>query len=221
MEPEVIFCDNHVLLLNKPAGLLTQPNQTTADSLEAWGKRYLKERFKKPGNVFLEAVHRLDRPVSGLVLFARTSKALRRLQEAQREDTFQKEYLALVEGSVSDGEYTDHLEHGEGRAFRSQNGKLSCLKFRALKKQRDYTLVQVTLLTGRYHQIRVQFASRGHPVLGDRKYGSSHTSKTLFLHHHAFTFPHPISGERSTYYAPLPASWTAYIGSPLARSFQS
>ncbi|MCH9627669.1 MAG: Ribosomal large subunit pseudouridine synthase C [Chlamydiales bacterium] len=221
MDPEVIFCDNHLLLLNKPAGLLTQPNQTTSSSLEAWGKQYLKKRFEKPGNVFLEAVHRLDRPVSGLVLCARTSKALSRLQQAQRENLFQKEYLALVEGSVSDGEFTDCLEHGDRRAFVSTKGKLSRLKFRALKKIRDYTLVQVTLLTGRYHQIRVQFASRGHPILGDHKYGSTHASKTLFLHHYAFTFPHPISGETLTYSAALPPSWSTYVGSTFARSSHS
>jgi len=190
---EILYCDNHLLVLNKPAGLLTQPNQTSADSLEAFGKRYLKERFNKPGNVFLEAVHRLDRPVSGVVLFARTSKALSRLHDSQRNGLFQKHYLAIAEGDLDNGELIDHLKHDERRAAIDPNGKLCHLKYRALKNMSDYTLLKISLKTGRYHQIRAQFANRGHPLLGDRKYGSNSSFDTLFLHHLSLQIPHPIT----------------------------
>ncbi len=195
MEPEVLFCDNHILVLNKPAGMLTQPNQTSADSLEAFGKLYLKERFNKPGNVFLEAVHRLDRPASGIVLFARTSKALSRLQKSQREGLFQKEYLAKAEGELTSGELIDFLRHDSNRAVIDPNGKRCHLKYEAIKSTREYTLLRISLYTGRYHQIRAQLAHKGHPLMGDQKYGSRFPRETFYLCHKKLSFPHPISGE--------------------------
>ncbi len=220
-DPEILYCDNHLLVLNKPAGLLTQPNGTGSDSLEAFGKRYLKVRFSKPGNVFLEAVHRLDRPVSGVVLFARTSKALTRLHDAQRQGLFQKEYLALAEGKLGEGEWVDYLRHDANRAVADPSGKRCQLKYRALKNSRNYTLVKIILKTGRYHQIRAQFAYRGHPLVGDRKYGSSISNETLFLHHFSLGFPHPVTGELLAITAPLPPPWAPFVDASLAsRAFQ-
>lgn len=207
MEPEIIYCDNHLLVLNKPAGLLTQPNQTASDSLEAFGKCYLKERFNKPGNVFLEAVHRLDRPVSGIVLFARTSKALSRLNEAQRQGHFLKEYLALAEGNLSSGEWIDYLRHDSNRAVADPNGKRCRLTFNSLQQKDRCTLVKIVLETGRYHQIRAQFALRGHPLVGDKKYGSSISTEMLFLHHCTLGFSHPVTGEHLKFSALPPPYW--------------
>ena len=191
----ILFCDNHLLIMAKPAGLLTQPNESGEDSLEAQGKRYVKERFAKPGNVFLEAVHRLDKPVSGIVLFARTSKALSRLQKSQREGAFEKKYHALVEGTVTKGEWIDYLRHDDFRAVIDPAGKRCCLHYEALETDKETTLVEITLLTGRYHQIRAQCAHHGHPIVGDVKYDSKRKSSRLMLHHAHLTFPHPISGE--------------------------
>lgn len=196
---EILFCDNHLLVVNKPAGLLSQPDASDSPSIEELAKAYLKERFQKPGNVFLEAVHRLDRPVSGILVFARTSKALSRLNQAQREGVFQKEYLALVEGLLADeGELVDHLRHDAHLAVADPAGKECRLTYSVIEKRGDCTLLRVKLKTGRYHQIRAQFALRGHPVVGDRKYGSSTLSDLLFLHHNRLSFPHPISGEVQT-----------------------
>lgn len=200
---EILYCDNHLLVVNKPAGLLSQSDASGSSSMEELAKAYLKERFRKPGNVFLEAVHRLDRPVSGILLFARTSKALSRLNQAQREGLFQKEYVVLVEGALSEeGELVDYLRHDAHLAVVDPAGKECRLTYSVIKKKGDSTLLRVKLKTGRYHQIRAQFAFRGHPVVGDRKYGSQTASDVLFLHHHMFSFPHPISGEVLTFQSP-------------------
>lgn len=196
----ILYCDNHLLVLDKPAGMLTQPNDSDDDSLEALGKQYLKDRFHKPGNVFLEAVHRLDRPVSGVVLFARTSKALSRLNQLQREGRFYKEYIAKVEGDLSDGEFVDYLKHVDHRAVIDPTGKRCHLTFEVLK---DEGLVRILLRTGRYHQIRAQFAHHGYPILGDQKYGGD-PAERLFLHHHLLRFPHPISDEILSIRSSLP-----------------
>ncbi len=207
MDPEVLYCDNHLLVLEKPAGMLTQPNESEDDSLEAFGKRYLKERFSKPGNVFLEAVHRLDRPVSGVVVFARTSKALSRLNKAQREGLFHKRYIACVEGNLSDGEFVDYLLHDSHRAVVDPKGKRCVLHYHVLEHKDGMTLVEIDLKTGRYHQIRAQFAHNGHPIVGDVKYGSKREAKRVLLQHHILQAPHPISGEILTFKAKNDLDW--------------
>lgn len=212
-EGRVLFCDNHVLVLGKPAGLLTQPNESDDPSLELMGKLWLKEKFQKPGNVFLHALHRLDRPVSGIVLFARTSKALSRLNQSLRELRFQKEYLALVEGEFPEKEGTleHYLERGDFITTpvekENPNGKKSLLTFERLQIKNNFTFLKIKLLTGRYHQIRAQFAAEGYPVLGDGKYGSKNPSKHLFLHHTRLSFPHPVSQEILSFESPMPSAW--------------
>jgi len=210
---EIVYVDNHILVLNKPAGMLTQPNDTDDLSLESWGKSWLKERFQKQGNVFLTAVHRLDRPVSGLVLFARTSKALSRLNEAQRNQQFYKEYCALTEGRFA--EHSGALEHDLKRSAycsyvvdkKSSGTKKCLLTYHALQNFKGCTLLKITLQTGRYHQIRVQLAAAGHPIFGDQKYGSKQASEFLFLHHALLVFPHPITQEQVQCRAPFPLHW--------------
>lgn len=203
---EPLFCDNHLLVAEKPAGLLTQPNPEGREaSLEALAKAWVKERYQKPGNVYLHAVHRLDRPVSGLVLFARTSKALTRLNEEMRQGKIEKLYLAEVEGALEgEGRLKHFLVHGEHRSRISTpqdlQAKEARLTFRVVKKTQRGTLVEVKLETGRYHQIRAQLAAIGHPVVGDARYGAKPLKEgVIHLHSAGLSFLHPTTGERVTF----------------------
>lgn len=192
-----IFSDNHVLVLEKPAGISTQPE------FHEMAKAYIKEKHQKPGNVFLEPIHRLDKPVSGMVLFARTSKALKRLNGFMRERQIKKKYLAWVEGNIeAEGTLTHTLSHGNFRALVDKEGKLAVLHYRLLEKKRGNSLVEIDLETGRYHQIRAQFSAIGHPVLGDQKYGAKGKREKIALHHHVLSFPHPITNEILTCQCP-------------------
>ncbi len=198
---EILFCDNHLLVVSKPAGLSTQPHEGADSSLLDLAKAWIKEEFQKPGNVFLEPVHRLDRPVSGLVLFARTSKALSRLQQMMREHQIEKTYFAWVEGELPEnqGVLEHFLVHDEHRARvvsashpQGKQARLSYIK-RAQKQARS--LLEIHLETGRYHQIRAQFSALGFPILGDLKYGSSSSLKNqrIALHSGRLKFLHPVT----------------------------
>ncbi|MCK5805224.1 MAG: RluA family pseudouridine synthase [Lentisphaeria bacterium] len=214
---EILFVDNHLLAVAKPPGLVTQPSGHHRDSLEIRAKRWLQKRFQKPGNVFLEAVHRIDRLASGVVLFARTSKALSRLNASVRERKVAKVYLALVEGRMSppSDRLVHWLRHGDHRAEVAERGaraaRESVLEYRCVAEVGDRTLLEVQLLTGRYHQIRVQLSEVGYPVAGDQLYGGGKTSGGLgiALHHWRLTVPHPTLGETVEMVAPLPdtAPW--------------
>jgi 23S rRNA pseudouridine1911/1915/1917 synthase len=208
MPIDVVYVDNHVLVVNKPAGLLTQPSGTTQDNLEDQAKAWIKEHYQKPGNVFLHAIHRLDKPVSGLVLFARTSKALSRLQESMRNKNTRKFYQALVTKKPSplEGDLENTLTHGDHKSeVDAEEGKLSTLHYRFIKDHPPYYLVEIELDTGRYHQIRAQFAHAGMPIVGDVKYGSSEyfNKDTIALHHWRMEFPHPVTGELLSFQKPL------------------
>lgn len=188
-------------MLNKPNGIATQPD------LEEWGKKYLNRPY-------LHAVHRLDKSASGIVVLAKTSKALSRLQKGMREGDFKKTYLVIVEGKLNEkeGELEDFLVHDSFRARVSHKhdklAKYSHLSYKVLKDKDDLSLVEVALTTGRYHQIRVQFSSRGYPVLGDKKYGSKVDFKGgIALHHKHLVFTHPITHEILSLEAPLFSSW--------------
>lgn len=177
-DPEIQFCDNHLLVAVKPAGWLTQPDESGRESLEVFAKEWVKKKYQKPGNVFLHCIHRLDRPVSGLVLFARTSKALSRLNEMSRNQEIQRIYTAEVEGILSQKRAVlDHyLIHGDYKALVSKpshpEAKRALLSY-IVKEERDHsTVVSIELDTGRYHQIRAQFGAIGHPIVGDEKYGA-------------------------------------------------
>lgn len=191
---EPIFCDNHLLVLEKPAGIATQPD------FHENAKIWVKEHFRKPGNVFLEPIHRLDKPVGGLILFARTSKALTRLNEAMRERRIRKFYLAWVEGTIDEEGTLEHsLRHGNFRAHIDPNGKKAILHFKRLEVKKNASLVEIELETGRYHQIRAQFAAIGHPILGDQKYGAKERRENIALHHHKFIISHPVSKKEITF----------------------
>ena len=212
----VLYEDNHLLALNKPAGLPTMGVTADRDSLLVQAKEYIKERYQKPGNVYLGAMSRLDAPVSGVVLFARTSKAAARLTEQFRTRAVEKIYWALVEGEVDPaaGQLTDLMRADERhrRMHRTatpgsgtQEARLSYRRITALPAG---TLVEVRLETGRKHQIRVQMSGRGWPVLGDRKYGSSKSFPAgIALHSRRLFFTHPTRDERIELVAPLPAPW--------------
>lgn len=196
-----LFEDNHLLVLNKPAGLLTQPSGTEQESLEQQAKAWLKAIYHKPGNVFLEAIHRLDKPVSGIVVFGKTSKALSRLNASMRAKQAHKIYWAWVEGMMplDEGDLEHFLLHDDFHAKvvagDHPGGKAARLTYRVLQRKKERTLVEIELATGRYHQIRLQLAAAGHPIWGDRKYGGLQTyeSGAIALHHRRLELPHPIS----------------------------
>lgn len=204
MNFQIVYEDNHILVLNKPAGLLTQSDATGQTSLEEYVKEWIKQRDQKKGNVFLHAVHRIDKPVSGLVLFAKTSKALSRLNVQMRDKHMEKVYLAYVEGEglPDEGELEHTLIHGEHRAELTHKddprGKRAHLYFSVIKRETQKTLVKIKLTTGRYHQIRCQFLAISHPIMGDVKYGASmpYSKEAIALHHTSFSIIHPTTQER-------------------------
>ncbi len=224
----ILFEDNHCLAVAKPAGLLTQGVPPGIPTLEAMVKAYLKERYGKPGNVYLGIPHRLDRPVSGVVLFARNSKAAGRLAEQFQTHQVRKLYWALVEGVVepAEGAWEDWLLKLPEQA-RSQRvepdtpgAKRAVLHYRRLEVGPDWTLLEIEPQTGRMHQIRVQAASRGWPIFGDALYGATRPfgppaelprDRVIALHARSLTFLHPIRYEPMTVAADLPESWAGQM----------
>ena len=199
---KIIYSDNHILVVLKPHGLCTQPD------LSELAKAYVKEKYQKKGEVFLHPIHRLDKDVSGIVIFARTSKALTRLNEQQRERKIKKNYVAEVEGVLEESEGVLHhyLRHGSFKAEvvnkSAERAKSAQLSFKVLQRKEKSTILNIDLLTGRYHQIRAQFSAIGHPVLGDQKYGSLFKSEKLHLHHERVEFFHPVKKEKMIFESP-------------------
>ena len=197
---ESIYLDNHLLALFKPAGLATQPD------FHEWAKQWVKKRFSKPGGVFLEPIHRLDKPAEGIVLFARTSKALSRLNLLIRAHQIEKTYRARIQGHLKEKQgILDHfLFHDDFRAqvvFETHpEAKKAILFYHVLEENEKTTLIEISLKTGRYHQIRAQFSHMGHPILGDKKYGSSHNwqNEGIALCHTQMRLVHPVTHELLT-----------------------
>lgn len=198
----LLYEDNHLVIINKPAGLLTQKGEGQELSATEYVKEYLKQKYSKSGEVFLHAIHRLDRCTSGIVIFAKSSKALERMNKASRENKLQKIYYAAVEGTnlPQEGSLTHYLLHGDHKAIvvdaSHPQGKRCCLTYKTVSVQKESTLVAINLETGRYHQIRAQFAAYGHPVVGDAKYGSrmAWAPGGIALHHKTVEFTHPVTG---------------------------
>ena len=219
--PEILFEDNHCLAVNKPAGLLSQGDESGDSSLVDWARDDLKRRHARPGNVFVGLVHRLDRPVSGVVLLARTSKAAARLSAQFRDGEVAKTYRAIVEGVVAEdeGEWADALRKDRGRnvvEVVSEGTDLSReahLNFTVLRRGSKTTELELRPKTGRGHQLRVQLASRGYPIVGDRKYGAVSSTRAadggfrIALHARALAFKHPTRPEALSIEAPVPADW--------------
>lgn len=213
---EILYEDNHVLAIAKPAGSLSTHFQGDEETLDRLVKQYLKEKYQKPGNVFLGIVHRLDRLTSGVLLFARTSKAAARLSEQFREGTIEKIYWAVVEGQLKNpaGSFEDWLrkDQEEGRVLvvepRSPGAKQALLHYEVKAQHGAFSWLEVRPQTGRTHQLRVQLAYRGHPIFGDARYGSVHVlDHAIGLHARSLTFLHPIRNEPITLTAELPKFW--------------
>ena len=214
---QVLHEDNHLLAVMKPSGLATMGLADGEETLLTLAKDYIKKKYNKPGNVYLGVVSRLDVPVSGVVVFARTSKAAARLNEQFRDRTATKTYLALVEGVIEPAaaECIDRIREDERHRkvwiTRDQVGKESKLSYKSLQRSPSCSLIEIHLETGRKHQIRIQLASRGFPILGDRKYGAqSEFPDGIALHAWKLALRHPIGGEPLEFVALLPANWKKF-----------
>ena len=199
--PDILFEDNHLLCLNKPFGLATQPSLHNEISLEGIAKAYIKNTYNKPGNVFLHAVHRLDKVTSGIVIFAKTSKALSRLNEALRNHEIEKTYVAKVEGVCREpqGVLEHHLVHGEHKAYvsKSKEAKKCRLTYKVVETGASTTTLEIFLVSGRFHLIRAQLAAFGHPIVGDSLYGAktAFQAGAIALWHTMARFTHPVTGK--------------------------
>lgn len=213
---EILYEDNHVLAVNKPPGLLAMGDRSGAVTLVQLAKEYLKQAYHKPGDVFLGVVHRLDRPVSGVMLFARTSKAAARLSAQFREHAIGKMYLAWIDGRLDHAEGTlthwllkDRIRNQTRVVPNGTDGALECLlDYRRVRTVGTKTLLEITPRTGRSHQIRVQLAAAHAPILGDVKYGSKTAwPDGIALHAQSISFDHPTRHELVTISASRPGSW--------------
>ena len=193
----ILYEDNHLLVVEKKVGVLSQSDGTNTPDMLTILKEYIKEKYNKPGNVYLGLVHRLDKNVGGVMVFAKTSKAARRLSEQIRNREFKKTYLAVCKGILdSNGKYQDYLKRVGYRSevSNSKDGKLASLNYQVLAVNDNNSLVKINLETGRHHQIRVQFAYHNHPLLGDEKYGNK-GKYPLALFAYKLEFAHPTTKE--------------------------
>lgn len=213
-EDRILYLDNHLIAVQKLAGEIVQGDKTGDEPLSKSVANYIKVKYNKPGDAFVGVIHRIDRPVSGLVLFARTSKGLSRMNELFRERKVKKTYRALVEGLMeSDSGVLEHYlskNESQNRSRASINpseGLLKCvLEYTVIRRTDRYTLVEVNPLSGRHHQIRVQLAFIGHPIKGDVKYGArrGNHERSICLHAYRLEFQHPVSGNPLEILAELP-----------------
>lgn len=204
----VIYEDNHIIVVEKKPNIPVQEDESKDLDLLSIIKKYLKEKYKKPGNVYLGLVHRLDRPVGGVMVFAKTSKAASRLSEQIRNKEFKKSYYAVVLGKLEDkGTFKDKLLKDTKTNIVTVNpkGKESILNYEVVSYKDNMSLVKIDLVTGRSHQIRVQFSSRNHPLYGDQKYNSnSKVGEQIALFSNSITFRHPTSKESLTFSIDIP-----------------
>ena len=210
---EVIYEDNHIIIVNKQSGEIVQGDKTGDRPLSDIVKDYIKEKYQKPGAVFLGVAHRLDRPVSGLVVFARTSKALTRLNKMFAEGEVHKTYWAIVGKESGEWQTLEHWlvrneKQNKSYAYDHErpNAKKAILKYRAIAHSDNYTLLEVNLMTGRHHQIRCQLAAMGCPIKGDLKYGAprSNPDGSISLMARRVEFIHPVSKAPIVIEAPVP-----------------
>ena len=212
---KILYEDNHIIVAVKPSGVLSQSDGSNAPDMLTILKAYIKEKYQKPGDVYLGLVHRLDRPVSGVMVFARTSKAASRLSEQIRQRKVDKIYRCVVDGILEgEGRLENFISKDEARNIVTVSDtekpgyKASYLDYRALASKDGLTLAEVRLGTGRSHQIRAQMAQSGHPLIGDRKYGKSDDrTKDIALEAYKLSFEHPVKREFITFEAPVPSGF--------------
>ncbi|HIA19550.1 MAG TPA: RluA family pseudouridine synthase, partial [Planctomycetaceae bacterium] len=211
--------DNHLLVVDKPPGLATMGVAPEKPSLLSAAKAYIKQKYQKPGNVYLGIVSRLDAPVTGLLVLARTSKAAARLTEQFRNKLVRKSYRALIQTPLNPPQATlrNWLRKDERHrrmhivSAETPGAREAILSYQTLQTSRGSTLLEVDLKTGRKHQIRLQLSEQGSPILGDRKYGSRvRFPAGIALHAHALSFQHPVQDQPLQFTAPLPAAWKSY-----------
>ena len=205
----ILYEDNHLLVVVKPANMAVNLDSSNDLDLLTYLKQYLKEKYQKPNNVYLGLVHRLDRPVAGIMVFAKTSKAASRLSDQVREKIFKKKYLAVVDGKFEQNKGTleDYLYKDERNNISKvvnkdkKNAKLAKLDYEVLayNEVKNLSLVRVNLHTGRHHQIRVQLSHAGHSIFGDQKYGTRGQGKQIALWAYELTIEHPITKEEMTF----------------------
>ena len=206
---KVLYEDNHIIVVEKPVNIPSQGDKTGDIDLLTMVKEYLKEKYQKPGNVYVGLIHRLDRPVGGVMVFAKTSKAAARLSEQVREKQFQKTYLVICNGKmeINKGELQDYLWKNEQKNTskvvkkETKNSKLAILEYEVLKYEPEINLsvLKILLHTGRHHQIRVQLSSRNHSIYGDQKYGGRGHGKQIALWAYQLVLQHPITKEWMTF----------------------
>lgn len=215
---EILYEDNHILVVVKPCNILSQGDSTGDKDMITILKRYIKNKYNKPGNVYLGLVHRLDRPVGGIMVFAKSSKAASRLTEMFKKHDFTKKYIAVVEGTFEQKEgtmknYIRKKENGNSEITDSKDGKYAELNYKVLEENisNNLSLVEIELLTGRHHQIRVQFASRNHCLYGDQRYGKLN-GKQIALWAYKLEFLHPVKKECMlfTYFPPKNGVWNLF-----------
>lgn len=204
MNLNVIYEDNHIIVVEKPAGIPTQADYTKDPDMYNLVRDYIREKYNKPGQAFVGIVHRLDRPVGGIMVFAKTSKGASRLSEQVRNRTFKKIYLAEIKGHLDNktGTLENYLIKTEKKNMSfvttedDKNGKLAKLDYQVIKEKEDSSIIKVTLHTGRHHQIRVQFSNIGHPLIGDAKYGKDKKGRSeVMLWAYSLEFKHPTKDE--------------------------
>ena len=208
---KVIYEDNHIIVVEKPVNIPSQGDKTGDIDMLTIIKQYLKGKYNKPGNVYLGLVHRLDRPVGGVMVFAKTSKAAARLSEQVREKIFKKKYLVIANGKFEEtkGVLKDYLLKNEKNNMskvvkeNTKNAKFAELDYQVLKydEELDLSVLKINLHTGRHHQIRVQLSSRNHSIYGDQKYGGRGHGKQICLWAYELTIQHPITKEEMTFKA--------------------
>ena len=222
-ESSVLYLDNHLLIVNKPAGTLTQGDASGDLDLHSLAKDYLKQRFNKPGKVFLALVHRLDRPVSGVMVFPRTSKAAGRVTQQFKKRTIEKRYMAVVEGRLSGADKLINYVWKDHRRVRvvtedHPKGLRAELDYRVIASNNAYSLVDVKLHTGRPHQIRVQLAYIGHSIVGDFRYRAKTEldGRNLALHSYLLQLDHPTRNERMGWISSPPGTWKHHFQQEIA-----
>ena len=200
----IIYEDNHLLVVEKPQCIPVQEDSSKDKDIITLLKEYRKTNENKPGEAYIGLVHRLDRPVGGIMVFAKTSKAASRLSDQIRQNKWRKTYLAVVSGTLpSKGKLEDYLikNEKENKSYvtTKEKGKYSCLEYKAISTKDNMTLVEINLITGRSHQIRVQFSSRNHPLIGDSKYGNNPNNINIALFAKSITLNHPTTKEELTF----------------------